>query len=71
LGNSDCESNEHAVRGGFTYYKEVLMDEIEESRIRLTEIQAILENNLYADVVEEADLMNERDYLEELLLKYE
>lgn len=37
---------------------------IEEIELRITEIQAILENNLYADAKEEAALIAEQEELE-------
>lgn len=36
----------------------------ENMELRLTEIQSILENNLYENEQEEMELMNERSYIE-------
>jgi hypothetical protein len=38
--------------------------EKEDIKLRLTEIQSILESNLYEDEQEEIDLMSEKSYLE-------
>jgi len=40
---------------------------IEGTKIRRTEIQAILENNLFENGEEEQKLMNERDFLDAII----
>jgi len=42
-------------------------EELEEYKKRFKEVLDKLENGLYEDGVEEGDLLNEKDFLEELL----